>query len=144
VPGPDNTQSVCRVGHPRHRWLALWSVDAIPFYVVPSSPEANCILTGYAGSCQNGTCQSGNILATAKVTPRFHSQEDSRPSFTNTRKFHRPGTCKTYRFPFRSQSLRPCLPSPCSGWLLVSRAQSVNVQTVVDWVSSKYRLLLSS
>jgi hypothetical protein len=25
------------------------------------------ILTGYSGSCQNGTCQSGNLLDTAKV-----------------------------------------------------------------------------
>ena len=41
----------------------------LSFCVVPSPPEAHCILTGYGGSCLNGTCQSGSILDTAKVTP---------------------------------------------------------------------------
>ena len=54
------------------------------FICVVPSPEANCIFTGYGGSCLNGTCQSGSILDTAKVTPCFLSQGDSRSSLTNT------------------------------------------------------------
>jgi hypothetical protein len=85
------------------------------------------ILTGYSGSCQNGTCQTGNILDTAKVIS-FLSRLDSGQSLTNTLFFSsalgnikkRPGTWKTYKFPFRSQSLPPCSPLPYSGARFVS------------------------
>jgi hypothetical protein len=109
-------------------------------------------LTGYSGACQNGTCQTGNLLDTAKVISDtcFLFQQDSGQSLTNTLFFpsglgniKRLGTCKTYRFPFRSQSLRASSPLPYFGAPLVSLGL-VDVQTVVDWVSSKYRLLLSS
>ena len=46
-----------------------------PFVFVLCLPlRRNCILTGYGGSCSNGTCLSGGILDTAKVTPCFLSQ----------------------------------------------------------------------
>src|SRR6266576_3682670 len=83
------------------------------------------ILTGYSGTCQNGTCQNGNILDTAKVirdTLFLGNNRSLIPSFfpSGLGNIKRPGTCKTYRFPFRSQSLRVSSPLPCSWALLVS------------------------
>lgn len=76
------------------------------------------------------------------MTPCFLSQPDAGQSFTDTLFFpsglgdiKRPGTCKTYRFPFRSQSLRPFSPLPYSGALLVGLLL-IDVQIVVNWAPS--------
>jgi len=53
--------------------LPVVSLTLFSFCVV-TSPEAFSpfsFLTGYGGTCLNGTCESGSLLDTAKVTPRF-------------------------------------------------------------------------
>lgn len=75
VPGPYNVKSVRGAGHFTHRWLSLRSVlRYFPFCVVSLLLRRERhfpFLTGYGGSCLNGTCESGSLLDTAKVTPRL-------------------------------------------------------------------------
>ena len=47
---------------------------ALFLFVLCLPLRRTAILTGYGGSCSNGTCLSGGILDTAKVTPCFLSQ----------------------------------------------------------------------
>jgi hypothetical protein len=80
---------------------------------------------GYGGSCQNGTCQRGSLLDTAKVMPHLWWLHDLRRSLTDLRlaparvifKFYRPGMWQICRSQYRSQLLRPCLPLPYFGVL---------------------------
>jgi len=52
--------------------MALLVVRLRYSFVLCLPPEANCnFLTGYSGACQNGTCQNGPILDTAKVIISF-------------------------------------------------------------------------
>jgi hypothetical protein len=84
VPGPYNTKSVRGAGHFTHRWLPLWSVLRY-FLLCCVTPFS--FLTGYGGTCSNGTCESGSLLDTAKVTPRFSIffLRDLRRSLTDLR-----------------------------------------------------------
>jgi hypothetical protein len=71
--------------------LPAVSLTLFSFLCCVPSPEAKTrfpFLTGYGGSCLNGTCQSGSLLDTAKVTPRFSfffSLRDLRRSLTDLR-----------------------------------------------------------
>jgi hypothetical protein len=81
-------------------------------------PLRRTTLTGYGGTCQNGTCQSPSLLKTAKVTrASFPFQPDPRSiahPFTSLPPWvsHRPGICKIYRSQFRSLWRQPSSSSP--------------------------------
>jgi hypothetical protein len=85
------------------------------------------ILTGYGGTCTNGTCQSASAFNTAKVTKcalvsfligpegdRSRNTTSLSP-WIGTVFSHRHGICKIYRSQFRSLSRLSCSLSPYSG-----------------------------